>query len=328
MPSPVKSIEPRLAPASFRNDPGLAFTARLTPVAPEVNSQEPAELPEQPDLAPVAAIAVTPIPEPGAPPVLTFERSATDTQKESTSAEPEPVPIEGPQASVIKEPQPRTAGALAAQTSAASPKNPPAPAAQDSPIRIASAAAGSTGDFSRAFVAAAPLGGLATAAATGRADIFVAPRDTTRGSEPQAVTETTPVQTGSVQDMTLRIARPEAPAVDLHVTQRAGEIQVSVRTPDPALQASLRQDLNTLTSSLERAGYRTDTVIPRTEMSSPMDMRDERQSQPGTAGRGGSMDSQGGGSGENEGRGGERQPQQNPQNQRTRRWLDELESMP
>lgn len=331
LPTPVKSIEPHLAPALSRDDPGLAFAARLTPVAPEANSQEPAELPEPPEPAPVAASEVLPMPEPAATPISPFELTATDIQKESISAKPAPPPEAAPQASVTREPQPRAAGTPAAPTSAASSKSPPAPAAPDLPIRIAGTGAASTGDFSRAFVAAAPLAGPAIGAAPG--NVFVAARDAARVSDPQAATtpavETKPMQAASVQDLTLRIARPEAPAVDLHVTQRAGEIQVSVRTPDPALQTSLRQDLNTLTSSLERAGYRTDTVVPRAEMSSQMGMRDERQAQPGTPGRGGSTDSQDGGSGESDGRGGRRQqPQQNPQDQRTRRWLDELESMP
>jgi hypothetical protein len=64
------------------------------------------------------------------------------------------------------------------------------------------------------------------------------------------------------QEIAVRIARPEAPPVDVQLTERAGQVHVAVRTPDPALQASLRQDLNTLVNSLERTGFRAETLVP------------------------------------------------------------------
>jgi arylsulfatase A-like enzyme len=61
----------------------------------------------------------------------------------------------------------------------------------------------------------------------------------------------------------VRIALPDAPPVDVQITDRAGQVQVAVRTQDPGLQASLRQDLGTLVNSLERSGYRTEAFTPR-----------------------------------------------------------------
>jgi hypothetical protein len=67
---------------------------------------------------------------------------------------------------------------------------------------------------------------------------------------------------GLAQQISVRIAEPQAPPVDLHVIQRAGQVQVAVRTPDLAFQSSLRRDLGTLVNSLEGAGYHAHAFAP------------------------------------------------------------------
>jgi len=95
-----------------------------------------------------------------------------------------------------------------------------------------------------------------------------------RSAEPErtvaeiAAAPAAPVPT-TKQDMLLRVSAPESNStaganVDIRVTQRAGEVLVTVHTPDPALQANLRQDLPELVSSLDRAGFETVTFTPRT----------------------------------------------------------------
>lgn len=115
-----------------------------------------------------------------------------------------------------------------------------------------------------------------------------------------------------VQDITVRLAQPAAPPVDLRITQRAGEIHVSVRTPDVELQSSLRQDLGTLANSLERAGFHAETFVPRTSATGAMSpQRDPRQdADRGFSGRGGSQDQPAG---------------QQKRERRTQSWLDEME---
>jgi len=199
---------------------------------------------------------------------------------------------------------------------------------------VAAAATSSADDFSRSFATPLPPSSVSTPPAPPPSPPLSAATETLRISEPQTVAQP-PAQTGPVQDITLRIARPDAPAVDLHVTERAGELQVSVRTPDTALQTSLRQDLDTLTNSLERAGFRTETVIPRGEMSSQMDSREERQPQQEFSGRGGSSNSNGdshpgdssqGNSSDDASPGRRQQQQHNQRDQRPRGWFDELEN--
>jgi hypothetical protein len=97
---------------------------------------------------------------------------------------------------------------------------------------------------------------------------FGAAADALRASESRAAEPTSALESGApgaspVQEIALRIAQPDRPALDLLVTERAGEIHVAVRTPDAGLETALRQDLGTLTGSLERAGYRTETFVPR-----------------------------------------------------------------
>jgi len=69
----------------------------------------------------------------------------------------------------------------------------------------------------------------------------------------------------SPQQMTLRVAPAgdAASAVDIRVTERAGQMQVTVHTPDAALEANLRQNLPELVSSLDRAGFDAQTFVPR-----------------------------------------------------------------
>jgi hypothetical protein len=146
-----------------------------------------------------------------------------------------------------------------------------------------------------------------------------------RSAETSSISTPQPASSGtSVQDITVRIARPEMAPVDLHVTERGGEIHVAVRTADAGLEASLRHDLGTLTISLERAGYRAETFVPRgheavlqvAKSSEYMDARDDseaREAKRGFANREGG-ESNGG-----------RQQQQRNRNNRTSPWNDEME---
>ena len=115
-------------------------------------------------------------------------------------------------------------------------------------------------------------------------------------------------QSGQTHQIEVRISQPQEPIVDLQIAQRAGQIQVVVRTPDAGLEASLRQDLNTLVHSLERSGFHTETFVPiaatsAADSSRMNAQRDPQQGQPDSA-RDGSPGQNGGqNSGHNPGRG-------------------------
>jgi hypothetical protein len=131
---------------------------------------------------------------------------------------------------------------------------------------------------------------------------FGAAGDALRASEsrmePTSAMESGAPGASPVQEIALRIAQPDRPALDLRVTQREGEIHVAVRTPDTGLETALRQDLGALTSSLERAGYRIETFVPRESAGIPasgalngaqspnLNSGDDRQKhEPGSSGR-------------------------------------------
>jgi hypothetical protein len=123
-----------------------------------------------------------------------------------------------------------------------------------------------------------------------------------------------PARTGPVQEISIRIAQPDASPVDLRVVERSGQVHVDVRTDDTSMQTSLRQDLGALTNSLQKAGYHAETFAPasttaRTASAAQAGNQDNHQDS-----------SRNGGSGDNSG--GRRQQQQQ---KRTGNWLEEQE---
>jgi hypothetical protein len=110
---------------------------------------------------------------------------------------------------------------------------------------------------------------------------FRSAADALRTSEPN-MPAAPQLRTGAVQEISIRIAPPDAPPVDLRVVERSGQVHIDVRTPDAGMQTSLRQDLGTLTNSLQRAGYHTETFTPssslaRAASSAQMSNQDDRQ---------------------------------------------------
>jgi hypothetical protein len=122
-------------------------------------------------------------------------------------------------------------------------------------------------------------------------------------------------RTGAAQEISIRIAPPDSPPVDLRVVERSGQVHVDVRTADGALQTSLRQDLGTLTNSLERAGYHTETFTPSSTLARAASSAQTDHQQDASQNRGGTGDFSG-----------ERRQQQ--QQKRPGTWLEELEEQP
>ena len=169
-----------------------------------------------------------------------------------------------------------TAPALAAQS--ASPSDAPQivlPAAKSEPARrdrdetpAQQQPAADAPDFPvlAATAYAAPPDHAAPASAPVRALPAPAVADAIRASEPTSSSAPAAASGGPAHEIVVRVARPESSPVDLQVTQRAGEVRVAVRTADPAMQVSLRQELPTLVNSLERAGYHAETFTPADTM--------------------------------------------------------------
>ena len=210
-------------------------------------------------------------------------------------------------------------------------KDKPAPPARadhvDSPVSAAVAAASQgafpdhSGNSGQPFQTPPPGAAILQTTGASAEAPFHAAGEAIRTAEPVLAAAPLP-HPALAQEITVRIAQPDLPAVDVHLLDRAGQVQVAVRTPDATLQSSLRQDLGSLVNSLERAGYHAETTsiareaAPFKTLSSQMNSHDDRQPQPGNSGRGGA-----GGSSD--------KPHQHKQRgQRTQHWLQELEKQP
>jgi hypothetical protein len=263
----------------------VAFTARVLPKAVETSATEP-------DAA-----------EPAAP------HSGQNTENEPDS-EPDPQQDESRPAKEISGavPQVRTPIAVAPQAS--------------DPQPIAAVPTHAT--LTNSIVEAAgpsPAPPVVPAAAHVIDTPHTSVAATLRTSEPAIVTPPPAPATHSAQEIAVRISRPEAAPVDLHVVERAGEVHVAVRTPDATLESSLRQDLPSLVRSLDRAGFHAETFTPAPitvhaaggSFSSSMSFRDSQS------------DPQSGGFGQGD-RSGARQEQQQQQRQRgALTWFQEME---
>jgi hypothetical protein len=66
---------------------------------------------------------------------------------------------------------------------------------------------------------------------------------------------------GPLRDIQFRVNQG-GQRVDVRLTERGGEVHVSVRTPDAQLAGTLREDLPLLSAKLEQTGFRAETWRP------------------------------------------------------------------
>ena len=270
----------------------VAFTLRLTPEqAPE--TPRPADPGSNADSTVIKEV-------PAAVPDSVALPQAQPGQK---PAEPEPKP---------------TAGPVESKSRAESHED-PAPAV----TAIAGINPSEDENFARqmpnlaATPAPAPVLGKAAAATP-----VASASEALRTSEPTA--SASPTQpASSIREIAVRVSAPQSPAVDVQLTERAGQVHVAVRTPDGGLQASLRQDLGSLVNSLERSGFRAEAFAPReatlqansAAQENAQNSRQEAES--GSGGRGASQDSwQNSGGGQ----------QQRQRDSRPQQFIEELEN--
>lgn len=303
----------------------LAFGMRLTPVDAQDAPPPTASINPTASTNPTAATD----------PTAAAETAATP----DTGAQPEPTPaIESP-----KQPAASTAAdvddAKARQDTRTEEDSVPAVTA----AAASSASSGNDGsnDFARQSpgapgnLAAAPAIGKTTGAATSPA--APSAMDALRASEPPAPASA--AQPGAaVKEIAVRISAPQAPAVDVTLAQRGGQLHVAVRTADGGLQTSLRQDLGSLVNSLQRAGYRAEAFTPR-DGSAAAALAAQTNSQNGGSQNGGQESDAGSGSrngnpgdqAQSSGGGQQQQRQQQQQDQQSRNprqpeWIEELEN--
>jgi hypothetical protein len=294
----------------------VAFTAILTPMKETPVTADAQDAPREAAALPEAAGALSSTPEPPATPLPANAptlASQTIINEEDIGSNRQPGGDAASQQQNDSPETPAPAIVMPADT-----KTKAAPLKQDGVPQPINAT--STGDAlersipvmspgdQQGAAAPQPSGAIAAAATPSQATA-----EALRISEPN-VPAVPPSRTGVAQEITIRVEQPDASPVDLRVVERSGQVHVDVRTPDAAMQTSLREDLGTLTSSLQRAGYHAETFIPSTATgrASSAQTGNQDDHQDPSQNRGGSGDTSGG-----------RRQQQ--QQKRASNWLEELE---
>lgn len=216
------------------------------------------------------------------------------------------------------------------------------------PVAMAAAASSYSGGFSHSFQDTSQQNATPAITADPKTPAPLGTiGESMRASESMAIANAPAavLSTAPAQSITMRINPPDGhsdmPVVDLQVSSRGNEIHVAVRTSDAQLESAMRQDLGTLSSSLDRAGYRTETYVPRDTVreigheigftaaqpsSGSQENRESSQdpSQQNFTGRdsGGSPDGRQQQGRQNQG---QNQRQHHGQNQRFRNWIFEME---
>jgi hypothetical protein len=71
-----------------------------------------------------------------------------------------------------------------------------------------------------------------------------------------------PAKPAAAHDIQLQVGGQGDSRVEVRVTERAGDVHVSVSTPDARLAGDLRGDLPSLATRLEQSGYHAETWHP------------------------------------------------------------------
>jgi hypothetical protein len=186
--------------------------------------------------------------------------------------------------------------------------------------RIKTAETGQTGssvsagpqNASTSLVAAAPAS-IEAANGRGAANTKPMPQEHTPQNA-EAQNEPAERAGEAVRDISLNLSTKDQ-NVQVRLSERAGELHVTVRTPDATLSHGMREGLSDLVGRLERGGYRAETWQP-----SGSESRDRGHESPSR--RGFSQQQNAGGKG-----GGRQQNSHDPESEReTPKWIGELES--
>lgn len=143
-----------------------------------------------------------------------------------------------------------------------------------------------------------------------------APEAPQRAASSDPVENSSPLSPHPVREISLRVGGGASDPVDVQIAQRAGKVQVAVRTPDSNLAKSLQTNLGELIGRLEQKGFRTEAWTPVTGTHAVSSVRESwnsgNQSQPGDPGSGrGQQDQQ--------------QGQQQSNQRQQERWKAQLE---
>jgi hypothetical protein len=97
---------------------------------------------------------------------------------------------------------------------------------------------------------------------TGRAEHTAEAEPPPQPARPQTDSASEAPRPPAAHDIQLQVVGQGDSRVEVRVTERAGDVHVSVSTPDSHLAGELRADLPALTTRLEQTGFHTETWRP------------------------------------------------------------------
>jgi hypothetical protein len=139
---------------------------------------------------------------------------------------------------------------------------------------------------------------------------------TARTAEPPSLSQTTPPQ-GPMKELLIRIEAAEGQKVDVRIVQRAGDLQIAVKSADDITTQGLRHGLADLANRLNETGYHAEAWRPGQQAAmensgaSPQNTSHQSQSDGSQSNSGGPQQDRG-------------QRHNNPSNRPP--WIEELES--
>src|SRR4029077_12969172 len=117
-----------------------------------------------------------------------------------------------------------------------------------------------------------------------------------RTAEPASVSQTTAPQ-GPMKEISMRIEAAEGQKVDIRIVQRAGDLQIAVKSADDNTTQGLRHGLSDLANRLNETGYHAETWRPgqqvATESSSASSENHQSQSDGSQSNSGGPQQDRG-----------------------------------
>jgi len=284
----------------------VAFALRLTPVTEQAGSfaaaLDAAESTKTP--MPVPGVTVPEIEKPQAPaqPLNTTDNSrkmSNDKPSEEALGLPTARSAVSPK---VEQSRPRAVeGIKAVDTTDSKPKEDPKHSPVEKPVGAVQGAEHSAETVAK-FVEAVAQPADSSFAAGERHAPKVSPAPEINPMVPPQPT----------RQISLKLTGADASKVDIQVTDRAGKVQVSVRTPDHELAKSMQADLGELVGRLEGKGFKTETWVPSTVHS----LGAVRAEQSGSAGGQNEQWSGQSGGEWNQGQSGDSNPQHNPRGAR------------
>ena len=236
--------------------PAIPFQVEESDLAP-VSAQLAAateEIPEKLQIASSSMPTVTPSDAPaGKAAELGFAARLLSQESQAQPSSPQPAPKHAPEVAGQPQQAAQTTPVKTEKTEEASPAAKVSAAYRStlSEIPVLSQSTPARGESAGRIQEPAKLD-----SATARLQVASEP-----AAEPSA-------PSGPLRQITMHVADPAQGRAEVRILDRGGEVSVAVRTPDPQLASSLRQNLDDLASRLERQGFQTELWRPTTEPAS------------------------------------------------------------